>query len=454
MKKNVIFIDANNNRVTLEIEISTDGVGSGEKRNWEDLSVIPVEKKKRLSIWGNMGGCSGQIYDNIAPRTEGQRKLIELLKEYHLNDMCAGTKLQTEYLNSDKYKEDFDYLSNFFSSCDYSDIIDKTVKRKIEYRAECNRYYFYKNNLLRKDLDKGKRELYESNFHFMMRNIWLKECKYTIRGIIREKLEKKGISLNLTGLSPEEKKCYYIYMGLFDLYTGKLKNSNMNDFTYQQLLLEWNGLQPDRGHRYGTSWLFKVLPENIEEDIKKLCAEIGQEEYLRCKELIAKINEREIEDGDEIDEDDVEDFKMSLSDDPDTDEDHVNTVMEVLDIDKDEAIRFVALGKVLGEYFSNMEYGWEEQDSDEQRYKYGGTEYYIGTNNELTEVAKDIVKDDPEMKYFWKQAVESDRTENGFEEWCDSIVDKDGFESTLDRYDGCGTSVKVMGKILTVCNAG
>ena len=450
MKKNVIFIDANNNRVTLEIEIS-DGVGSGEKRNWEDLSVIPVEKKKRLSIRGNIGCCSGQIYDNIVPRTEGQRKLIELWKEYHLNDVCAGTKLQTEYLKSDKYKDDFDCLSNFFSSCNYSEIIDKTVKRKIEGREECNRYYFYKGNLSREDLDKGKRELYESNFHSMMKNIWLKEGKYTIRGIIREKLKKKGISLNLTGISPEEKKVYDIYMGLFDLYIGKLKNSNMNDFTYQQLLLEWNGLQPDRGYRYGTSWLFKVLPDNIEEDIEKLCAEIDQEEYLRSKELIAKINEREAEDGDE---DDVEDFKMSLSDDPDTDEDHVNTVMEVLDIDKDEALRFVALGKVLEEYFSNMEYGWEELDSDEQRYKYGGTEYYIGTKEELTEVAKDIVENNPEMKYFWKQAVESDRTEEGFEEWRDSIVDIDGFANTLDSYDGSGTSVRVMEKELYVCNAG
>lgn len=455
MKKNVIFIDANNNRVTLEIKITTDGVASGERKNWEDLSVVPDGKKKRLSICGNIGGCSGQIYDHIAPRTDGQQKLIELWKEYHCNDTCAGTKLQTEYLRSDKYKEDFNYLSNFFSSCNYSEVIDKTVKRRIEGRKECNRYYFYKNNLLREDLGKEKRELYELNFQSMMRDIWLKECKYTIRGIIREKLEKKGISLNLTGLSPEEGKCYNIYMGLFDLYTGELKNSNMNDFMYQQLLLEWNGLQPDRGYRYGSAWLFKVLPENIEEDIEKLCAEIDQEEYSRSQELIAKLNERKAEDENEDEEnDEVEDFKMSLSDAPDTDEEHVNTVMEVLDIDEDEATRFVALGKVLGEYFSNMEYGWEEQDSDEQRYKYGGTEYYIGTGEELTEVAKDIVENDPEMKYFWKQAVESDQTEEGFEEWSDSVVDKDGFENTLDRYDGCGTSVRVMGIELTVCNAG
>lgn len=457
MKKNIVFIDANNNRVVIDIEISTDGVGSGEKRSWEDLSVIPVEKEKRLSILGNIGGSCGQVYDYIAPRTEGQQKLIELWREYHLNDMCPGTKLQTEYLRSDKYKEDFDYLSNFFSSCNYNDVIDKTVKRKIEGREECNRYYFYKSNLLKEDLDKEKRELYESNFHSMMKNIWLKEGKYTIRGIIRGKLEEKGISLNLTGLSPEEKKVYDTYMKLFDLYTGRLKNTNMSDFTYKQLLLEWNGLHPDRGYRYGSAWLFKALPDDIEEKIEKLCTEIDQEESLRSKELIAKINERKIEeddDADENDDDEVEDFKMSLSDDSDTDEEHVNTVMDVLHIDEDEAIRFVALGKALGEHFSNMDYSWEEQDGDKQLYKYGGKEYYIGTEDELTEVAKDIVENDPEMKYFWKQAVESDSTEEGFEEWRDSIVDKDGFENTLDRYDGCGTSVRVIGKRLTVCNAG
>lgn len=450
MNKRVIFIDANNNRVTVDIEISTGYVGSGEIRSWEDLSVIPVEKKKRLSMCGNMSGCSGQICDHIVPRTEGQQKLIELWREYHCNDICAGTKLQTEYLKSDKYKEDFDYLSNFFSSCDYSKVINNTIERVIDTHKECAEYFHYKRKLEEKNLGEQRRKLYESSFNLISRNIWVKKGKYIIRGIIRDKLEAKGISLNLTGLSFKEKEVYSKYMDLFDLYTGKLKNSNMYHFTYKQLLLEWNGLQPDRGYQYGSAWLFKVLPENIEEDIEKLCAEIDQEESLRSQELIAKLNERKDEDTD----DEVEDFKMSLSDDLDTDEEHVNTVMEVLDIDEDEATRFVALGKVLGEYFSNMEYDWEEQDSDEQRYKYGGTEYYIGTNDELTEVAKDIVKNDPEMKYFWKQAVESDSTEEGFEEWRDSIVDIDGFENTLDSYDGCGTSVRVMGKELTVCNAG
>lgn len=455
MKKNITFVDGDNNRVSVNIKICTDDINLGVKRSWEDLSVIPAGREKILSMQGNIGGGSGQIYDEIVPRTEGQQKLIELWKEYHLNDMCSGTKLQTEYLRSDKYKEDFDYLSNFFSSCDYSDIIDKTVKRKIEHREECNRYYFYKSNLLREDLDKEKRELYESNFHSMVKNIWLKEGKYTILGIIRGKLEEKGISLNLTGISPEEKRCYDIYMELFDLYTGKLINSDMYNFKYKQLLLGWNGLQPDRGYQYGSAWLFKNLPDDIEEKIEELCAEINQEESLRSKELIEKLNERKNDDAtDENDDDEVEDFKMTLNDDSDTDEEHVNTVMKVMGIDKNEAIRFVALGKVLGEYFSNMEYDWEEQDCDRQRYKYGGTEYYIGTDDELTEVAKEIVKSDPEMKYFWKQAVENDRTEEGFEEWRDSIVDQDGFESTLDRYDGNGTSVRVMGIALTVCNAG
>ena len=44
-----------------------------------------------------MGGF-GQIRDSFTPRTSAQKSLVALWKEYHLNDMCAGTKKQHDEL--------------------------------------------------------------------------------------------------------------------------------------------------------------------------------------------------------------------------------------------------------------------------------------------------------------------------------------------------------------------
>lgn len=41
-----------------------------------------------------MGGCAGQISDEIKPRCEQQKKLIELWKKYHLKTVEKGIELE------------------------------------------------------------------------------------------------------------------------------------------------------------------------------------------------------------------------------------------------------------------------------------------------------------------------------------------------------------------------
>lgn len=83
MKKEVSFVDANKNRVTVEIRIN-DG---------------------KFSMSGDMGGSLGQIYDSISPATEYQEVLIDLWKKYHLNDMKSGTPRQMELVEGLPYVE-------------------------------------------------------------------------------------------------------------------------------------------------------------------------------------------------------------------------------------------------------------------------------------------------------------------------------------------------------------
>lgn len=83
MKKELSFVDANKNKVTVGITIN-DG---------------------KFSMSGDMGRSCGQIYDSIEPATESQKDLLDLWKKYHLNDMKPGTPRQMELVKGLPYVE-------------------------------------------------------------------------------------------------------------------------------------------------------------------------------------------------------------------------------------------------------------------------------------------------------------------------------------------------------------
>jgi hypothetical protein len=81
MKKQVTFVDANKNKVVVNINIENG----------------------RFSMSGDMGESSGQCQDNIKPANEAQELLLDLWEKHHLNDMKAGTYVQTELLRKCGY---------------------------------------------------------------------------------------------------------------------------------------------------------------------------------------------------------------------------------------------------------------------------------------------------------------------------------------------------------------
>lgn len=130
MKKIITFVDANKNKAVIEIAI----------------------KDGRFSMSGDIGGCLGQIYDEIEPDNEGQELLLDLWKKYHLNDMKAGTPKQMEYIQSKKEDIDLwnDMLSEFKSLRDIKDFSDYEFKKLL----------LEKVNLLEDILPNGEKYIY------------------------------------------------------------------------------------------------------------------------------------------------------------------------------------------------------------------------------------------------------------------------------------------------------
>lgn len=82
MKKNVRIIDKDNVEFDIEFEVRTNNDGN-----------------ITTSFSGDYGSGCGQVLDNINPRTEAQKKLVEYWNEYHLNDMHSGTPNQEKAVN-------------------------------------------------------------------------------------------------------------------------------------------------------------------------------------------------------------------------------------------------------------------------------------------------------------------------------------------------------------------
>ncbi len=115
-----------------EIDLSTEVIFNfkdGKKKllkignTHQTNNLIHLNKYKTLSICGETKDCGGQILDILEDKNfrvqEGfnVKRFIEIWREYHLNDMNAGTQKQKEVLDSWKerpkgwsYDEDCEYL--------------------------------------------------------------------------------------------------------------------------------------------------------------------------------------------------------------------------------------------------------------------------------------------------------------------------------------------------------
>lgn len=233
MKKEIIFHDKNGDKTEIEIEL----------------------KDGKFSMSGEHGGSCGQCQDSIVA-TPNQKKLIDIWNTYHLNDMNAGTIKQDKILSD--YKE-------------------KNKKNRLEYDEQI---------LI---LDSTSPELETLN------SLQVQEISKE-----RDKIKAKTIELNKDKLKIIEKKeeiktkthagwftithldIKYFFHSIAQLTVFVKKELAKRDKEIQELQKQFKTIalktmlydkHPETGepYQYGSAWLTRELPDDLWEQVDKIC---------------------------------------------------------------------------------------------------------------------------------------------------------------------------------------
>ncbi len=158
------------------------------------------------------------------------------------------------------------------------------------------------------------------------------------------------------------------------------------------------------------------LPDNFRDIFNKLCDRIEAEEaeYTAQRPQVFNMGD--------------EDFEPT--------EDTVQQVMELRQCDEDEARRFIALGMFLSCTFGDLDETFDVDSDWPNQYSAFGIEYLIGTDDELTDAARNYLFDEGGYDDLWREAVQAQKTELGLKDWLNEVLDYDGWCSIMNTYDG------------------
>lgn len=448
MRRTVVFKDGEGHRVSVTFELTKKDRNA---RDWDTLEK--VTSYKSLSVSGNMSSGAGQIDYAISPATESQKKLLEMWRQYHLNDCQAGTKRQKEYFESDAYKRVVDLFDNVFTN---SSVWNKSVEKFDKSHFEA-KYPFRVNRgrgceiLVKVDKDMNVKcsnfgqSLTKDDVEYAREQI-RKKIELDRRELFDSMLAKcifefifnypSDVTLNHISAVSDEEFLRKSFREWYDRDTMKLLKNVPYDYDFRKLALKLDGLFSDKGYLYGTDWLLKRLPDDIEDQINKLCDDIERENEERALSIADKMESVE-----------GIDWSKSLSEIGD-DEDSKYLSELAVDIDEKTAKAALALGKALGESAAEIVDSFDVADGD-CKYRFGADEYYIGDSDELTEIARADMKSC--YRDIWVESVKSGNTDDSFNDWIDDVLSNDGFATILDHYDGSGMSANVDGTTYYIC---
>lgn len=234
--RSVRFRDAEQIAWTVDFELREIDY---ERTNRVTLQQYTETQEASFSGHGNNSG--GQISDHISPRTDGQKKLLDLWKRYHLCGMSGGTDKQEEYLHSTQYKADYDKFVEVFSG----------------YTKD-----------LRMNFDNTTWKILKNVFQYdVVVEPW-------VRKIVSEQMDGNPI--------------------LYILGTGERNNywrkPDHTDYCVKCLFLAMRGLYNDRGYCYGKGWLYEPLPSDMKQVVSDLFDELEDEESALTESLTPVFN--------------------------------------------------------------------------------------------------------------------------------------------------------------------
>lgn len=174
------------------------------------------------------------------------------------------------------------------------------------------------------------------------------------------------------------------------------------------------------------------LPENYSDYFNQLCKAIETEE-AQYTQSIGPI------------------FDMSAKDFKATPE-LVHQVAEMRRCSTCEAKHFIALGMHLGVTYGDLNESFESLPDCDNYYTAFGAEYYIGTDDELTQVAQNLL-DQGEYNSLWREAVATGETEDGLHDWLNGLLTQDGWINILNHWDGKYYEYKVLDDYICVSHS-
>lgn len=184
------------------------------------------------------------------------------------------------------------------------------------------------------------------------------------------------------------------------------------DYDEQCEYLKSKGLYEDRGYKFGTNWLFKSFPMD---ELEQIIAEIEREEEERTADF---------EYPDFADDGEALEY---ITERTDLNPEHVLVILKNLGLSVDE------IGDI--------------EETGNNLYEVYGTEYYVGTEYELQEIARGHID-----RSLWVDAVVGGYTDEGFDDWVDNIVEND-LGGILNGWDGTIDEECVCGSYYTICRA-
>lgn len=346
----------------------------------EDKVKIEIKlKENRFAMSGEHGGGCGQCQDSIQP-TPNQKKLIDIWNAYHLNDMNAGTIKQEKVLTDYKEKNNKDRLQ-------YDEqilILDSTSP---ELKTL--------NSLQVQEINKERNEIKAKIIELKNDKAKIIEKKEEIK---KQKSDGWFIIKHL-----DIKYCFHSTAQLTVFVKKELTKRDkeiqelQNNFKTVALKTMLYDKHPETGepYNYGSAWLKRELPKDLWETVNKICKEIEIDEQKRKQKYS----------GGSWDDLDIE---------------------------------IQAIGKFLKMTPKEAEENIEET-RENHVYTAEGTDYIVGTDNEMKQYCTDYLTDDAELYGMWVEQQIKEGNASGImniDDWADYVINSDGYGATLNGWDG------------------